>query len=138
MACNVCYSTQIQVHAGVFHGDEALCTSGNTRAIQVQDGEATSIWHWNENIEFEIEVRDLPRGARLCLGIYAIYGGKGKGKKRREVRTTYPNTRPVFRYEILMQVPQWAGPIPMGRRGGPRLSAMYGAWGQCPDYFLGP
>ena len=23
-----------------------------------------------------------------------------------------------------MQVPQWAGPIPMGRRGGPGLSAM--------------
>ena len=36
-----------------------------------------------------------------------------------------------------MQVPQWAGPIPMGRRGGPGLSAMSGGWDQCPDYFLG-
>ena len=37
-----------------------------------------------------------------------------------------------------MQVPQWAGPIPMGRRGGPGPSAMPRGWGQCPDYFLGP
>ena len=34
-----------------------------------------------------------------------------------------------------MQVPQWAGPIPMGRLG-PR--AMSRRWGQCPDYPLGP
>ena len=31
-----------------------------------------------------------------------------------------------------MQVPQWADPIPMGRRGGPELSVMSGGWGQCP------
>ena len=35
-------------------------------------------------------------------------------------------------HRVLMQVPQWAGPIPMGRRGGPGLSAMSGGWGQCP------
>ena len=37
-----------------------------------------------------------------------------------------------------MQVPQCAGPIPMGRRGGPGPSAMSGGWGQYPNYFLGP
>ena len=37
-----------------------------------------------------------------------------------------------------MQVLQWAGPIPMGRRGGLGLSAMFRGWGQCPDYFLAP
>ena len=36
-----------------------------------------------------------------------------------------------------MQVPQWAGPFPMGRRGGPGLRAMSGGWGQGPDYFMG-
>ena len=35
-----------------------------------------------------------------------------------------------------MQV-QWAGPIPMGRRGGPRPRAMSGGWGHGTDYFLG-
>ena len=37
-----------------------------------------------------------------------------------------------------MQVPQWVGPIPMGRRGGPGPSAMSGGWGHGTDYFLGP
>ena len=37
-----------------------------------------------------------------------------------------------------MQVPQWAGPIPMGRRGGAGPSAMSGGWGHGTDYFLGP
>ena len=68
----------------MFHGDEPLCNSGSTRAIQLQEtvGVSSGIWHWNENIEFEIEVRDLPRGARLCLGVYAVYSAK---KKKREV-----------------------------------------------------
>ncbi len=49
--------------------------------------EAAAIWHWNENIEFDIDVCDLPRGARLCFAIYAIYGDKSKPKlkKKREV-----------------------------------------------------
>ena len=33
---------------------------------------------------------------------------------------------------------QWAGPIPMGRRGGPGPRAMSGGWGHGTDYFLGP
>ena len=37
-----------------------------------------------------------------------------------------------------MQVPQWAGPIFMGRRGGPGPRAMSRGWGHGTDYFLGP
>ena len=36
-----------------------------------------------------------------------------------------------------MQVPQWAGPVPMGRRAGPGPRAMSGGWGHGTDYFLG-
>ena len=35
-----------------------------------------------------------------------------------------------------MQVPQWAGPIPIGRRGGPGPRTMSGGWGHSADYFL--
>lgn len=55
---------------------------GNTRAIQLQDPVESAIWHWNENIAFDVDVRDLPRGARLCLSIWALYGGKSKSKKK--------------------------------------------------------
>ena len=40
-----------------------------------------AIWRWNENIIFDISVRDVPRGARLCLAIYAVYGSKKTKKK---------------------------------------------------------
>lgn len=100
-ACNLNVSkdASIQVHAGVFHGDEPLCNSGSTRAIQLQEAVvgASGIWHWNENIEFEIEVRDLPRGARLCLGIYAVYSAKKK-KREEKVLVAWVN-QPLFDYK---------------------------------------
>ena len=37
-----------------------------------------------------------------------------------------------------MQVPQWAGPISMGWRGGPGPRAMSRGWSHGTDYFLGP
>ena len=37
-----------------------------------------------------------------------------------------------------MQVPQWAGPIPMGWRGGLGPRAVSGGWAHDTDYFLGP
>lgn len=69
------------MYAGIYHGDEQLCQCGNTRG-RSQDSSDIPIWHWNENIEFDIDVKDLPRGARLCLGIYAIYSGKKKKQKK--------------------------------------------------------
>ena len=44
-------------------------------------GEPMGIWRWNENIVFDILVTDVPRGARLCLAIYAVYGSKKKKAK---------------------------------------------------------
>ena len=37
-----------------------------------------------------------------------------------------------------MQVPQWAGPIPMGWRGWPGPRAVSEGWSHGTDYFLGP
>ena len=37
-----------------------------------------------------------------------------------------------------MQVPQWAGPIPMGQRGRPGPRAMSGDGAKGTDYFLRP
>lgn len=78
------------VYANVYHGDEQLCQEGKTRPIQLQQESSSSpIWNWNEIIEFNIDVKDLPRGARLCMAIYAVYG-KTKSKKKggKEVRVS--------------------------------------------------
>ena len=39
---------------------------------------------------------------------------------------------------VLIQVPQWAGPIPMGRKGRLRPRAMSEGWYHDTHYFLGP
>ena len=75
------------MYAGIFHGDEGLCATESTRAILRQEVSTEALWNWNENIVFAINVCDLPRGARLCFAIYAVYGGKKQAKKKgREVR----------------------------------------------------
>ncbi len=80
------------VYANVYHGDEQLCQEGKTRPIQLQQESASShIWNWNEIIEFNIDVKDLPRGARLCMAIYAVYGKtKSKKKGSKEVNLLFP------------------------------------------------
>ena len=69
------------VYANVYHGDEQLCQEEKTRPIQLQEASTSPIWNWNEILEFNIDVKDLPRGARLCMAIYAVYG-KQKSKKK--------------------------------------------------------
>ena len=65
-----------------------MCQMGKTRPIQ-QDVAENAVWHWNEHIEFDIDVIDIAWGARLCLGIYAIYSGKGKAKKKGNKEVSY-------------------------------------------------
>ena len=56
-------------------------------SLSLHPPDSNVIWRWNENIVFDLDIRDLPRGARLCLGIYAVYGRtKGKKKAARDQR----------------------------------------------------
>ena len=74
------------MYAGVYHGAEEVCAVGSTRAIQLSEPADAIVWHWNENVSFDVDVRDLPRGGRLCLSIWAVYGSNKKSKKKgREV-----------------------------------------------------
>ena len=59
-------NTKIFVVGGLYHGTVALCTKEQTEAKEV-DGDAVSI---NTSLAFGIAVCDLPRSARLCLGVY--------------------------------------------------------------------
>ena len=76
------------VYANVYHGDEQLCQEGKTRAITLPETTSGPVWNWNEIIEFNIDVKDLPRGARLCMAIYAVYSKPKAKKKGKEVCNT--------------------------------------------------
>lgn len=66
---------QVHVRAGLFHGTELLCKTTVSTEIS---GRSDHVW--NEVLEFEINVCDLPRMARLCFAVYAVMD-KMKTKK---------------------------------------------------------
>ncbi|OWK57627.1 Phosphatidylinositol 4,5-bisphosphate 3-kinase catalytic subunit beta isoform [Lonchura striata] len=68
-------NAKVHVRAGLFHGTELLCKTTVSTEIS---GRSDHVW--NEVLEFEINVCDLPRMARLCFAVYAVMD-KMKTKK---------------------------------------------------------
>ncbi|XP_068136641.1 phosphatidylinositol 4,5-bisphosphate 3-kinase catalytic subunit beta isoform isoform X2 [Hyperolius riggenbachi] len=65
----------IVVRAGLFHGTELLC-----KPVMTPELTGKNDYAWNEPLEFEIYVCDMPRMTRLCLAIYSVLD-KNKNKK---------------------------------------------------------
>lgn len=81
--CKCCYFVclQVCVRAGIYHGSEALCD------IQCTQPEGGSNPSWNQFLDFDLNVHNMPRMARLCLVIYSVYLDRRKTKSRkREVK----------------------------------------------------
>ena len=58
---------QVYVKAGIYHGRESLC-----RVVTTSKGAASEAeTEWNEILEFDIPIGDIPRGAKLCFIIFA-------------------------------------------------------------------
>lgn len=79
----VCFSIQLVVQAGLFHGSELLCKVVTSSEVTV-----CSEPLWDQKLEFDINVADLPRMSRLCFALYAVIekakkprGTKKKNKK---------------------------------------------------------
>lgn len=69
---------QVQVVAGLYHGPESLCEHVYTKEVYVHENAA----HINEELFFDIELHNLARVTKLCLGVYEI--DHSKEKKRRK------------------------------------------------------
>ncbi|XP_066295841.1 phosphatidylinositol 4,5-bisphosphate 3-kinase catalytic subunit alpha isoform-like [Branchiostoma lanceolatum] len=69
---NVKEHDKIYVRSGVYHGGEPLCTPVNTNRVPCSNP------LWNEWLEYEIMIPDIPRSARLCLSICSVNRKKGK------------------------------------------------------------
>ncbi|KAI1301467.1 Phosphatidylinositol 4,5-bisphosphate 3-kinase catalytic subunit alpha isoform [Halotydeus destructor] len=78
---------QIYVRAGIYHGLERLAEC-KTREVSPQDPQ------WRETLEFSVLYEDIPRSARLCLGVFAIHRVK---KKLTHILEGYVNM-PIFDY----------------------------------------
>ncbi|XP_049609968.1 phosphatidylinositol 4,5-bisphosphate 3-kinase catalytic subunit delta isoform isoform X3 [Syngnathus scovelli] len=69
---------KLVVQAGLFHGSELLCKVVTSSEVAV-----CSEPSWDEKVEFDINVEDLPRMSRLCFALYAVFD---KAKKPRATR----------------------------------------------------
>ena len=69
---------QLVVQAGLFHGNETLCKTVSSSEVSVCSEPV-----WKQRLEFDINVCDLPRMARLCFALYAVIE---KAKKARSTK----------------------------------------------------
>jgi len=69
----------IYVRVGVYHGTEPLCLIKETQQVDHTNPK------WDEWVDLDIEVPDIPRSAKLCLSICSVK--KQKKNKDREEHT---------------------------------------------------
>ncbi|CAC5389221.1 unnamed protein product [Mytilus coruscus] len=95
-ACNVqvpenCRSL-VRLCVGVFHGPDPLCSIQETKEVSVsQDG----LCSFNDCINFDIKVQDLPQMSRLCFGLHS--------KKGKEPLLLAWANIPIFDYKSNLQ-----------------------------------
>ncbi|XP_059803922.1 phosphatidylinositol 4,5-bisphosphate 3-kinase catalytic subunit beta isoform [Hypanus sabinus] len=87
---------RVQVRAGIFHGTELLCEPVVSSEISGKNDLV-----WNETLDFEINICDLPRMSRLC---FAVYGVMDKVKKQK-------STKNVSKYQTIRKAGKVHYPI---------------------------
>ncbi|KAJ3586160.1 hypothetical protein NHX12_012561 [Muraenolepis orangiensis] len=78
---------KLVVQAGLFHGSELLCKVVTSPEVAVGSEPV-----WNQRLEFDINVSDLPRMSRLCFALYAVVEKtkKPRGTKKKSKRADCP------------------------------------------------
>uniref|UniRef100_A0A3Q0R4A5 phosphatidylinositol-4,5-bisphosphate 3-kinase n=1 Tax=Amphilophus citrinellus TaxID=61819 RepID=A0A3Q0R4A5_AMPCI len=78
---------KLVVQAGLFHGSELLCKVVTSSEVAVSSEPL-----WNQKLEFDINVADLPRMSRLCFALYAVIEKtkKPRGTKKKNKKADCP------------------------------------------------
>ncbi|KAM4611149.1 phosphatidylinositol 4,5-bisphosphate 3-kinase catalytic subunit delta isoform 2-T2 [Polymixia lowei] len=78
---------KLVVQAGLFHGSELLCKVVTSSEVAVSSEPL-----WNQKLEFDIIVADLPRMSRLCFALYAVIekAKKPRGTKKKNKKADCP------------------------------------------------
>lgn len=86
------FSPQLVVQAGLFHGNEMLCKMVSSSEVNVCSEPV-----WKQRLDFDINICDLPRMARLCFALYAVIEKAKKArstKKKSKKAVSKASTRP--------------------------------------------
>ncbi|XP_071463343.1 phosphatidylinositol 4,5-bisphosphate 3-kinase catalytic subunit delta isoform-like isoform X1 [Marmota flaviventris] len=78
---------KLVVQAGLFHGNEMLCKTMSSLEVSV-----CSEPMWKQHLEFDINICDLPRMARLCFALYAVMekAKKARSSKKKSKKVDCP------------------------------------------------
>lgn len=78
---------KLVVQAGLFHGSELLCKVVTSSEVTVRSEPL-----WDQRLEFDIHVADLPRMSRLCIALYAVIekAKKPRGTKKKNKKADCP------------------------------------------------
>lgn len=63
---NITNIDKVYVKAGLFYGSELLCKPRDTEHVESKK------LKWNECLEFDISMEDIPRNAKICLAVCAV------------------------------------------------------------------
>ncbi|XP_062843396.1 phosphatidylinositol 4,5-bisphosphate 3-kinase catalytic subunit beta isoform [Trichomycterus rosablanca] len=120
-------TAKVQVRAGLFHGTELLCKP----AVSTESsGRSEHIW--NQTLEFDIIVCDLPRMARLCFTIYAVMD---KVKKQKSTKNAQMNKCQTIRKAGKVLYPiAWVNTMVFDYKGQLRTGdIILHTWSSFPD-----
>lgn len=81
----------IYVRAGLYHGQEPLCSTKESQQVPFNSPK------WHQWLTFDLNLVDLPRGARLCLSICSV-----TKRKKREVNFSQPTRRKYISTHVLL------------------------------------
>ncbi|XP_063292710.1 phosphatidylinositol 4,5-bisphosphate 3-kinase catalytic subunit delta isoform isoform X1 [Pelobates fuscus] len=93
---------KLVVQSGLYHGNELLC-----KTVESMEVQASSDPVWQQKLEFDISMSDLPRMTRLSLVLYAVEKSKRvRSTRRKPKKGDYPiawvNTM-VFDYKDMLK-----------------------------------
>ncbi|CAH2246595.1 phosphatidylinositol 4,5-bisphosphate 3-kinase catalytic subunit beta isoform [Pelobates cultripes] len=114
----------VVVRAGLFHGTEPLCKTMSTELSGKSD------FLWNATVEFEINVCDLPRMARLCLAIYTV----DKTQKKKSNKTGNPKYQTIKKAGKMHYPVAWVNTMVFDYKGQLKAGEhVLHSWSSFPD-----
>lgn len=101
------------VQAGLFHGSELLCKVVTSSEVAVCSEPV-----WDQKLEFDINVSDLPRMGRLCFALYAVIekNKKPRGTKKKNKKAVGVGPPPLLLLGVLVTSINRSASSPRGWR----------------------
>ncbi|MEE6500700.1 hypothetical protein FKM82_003893 [Ascaphus truei] len=119
-------TVKVLVRAGLFHGTELLC-----KPIVSSEVPGKNDHVWNETLEFDINICDLPRMARLCLSVYTVLD---KSKTKRANKAVNPKYQTIKKAGKVHYPVAWVNTMVFDYKGQLKTGEhVLHSWSSFPD-----